>query len=324
MTHIPPEGSEAARLPTTGSSLLERLHAAEPLLAVELRPPRSGLSHDASIDSWIDMYHAARSLARQDVVLFLTDNAVGVAEEENLHHLTTNLAQNVELSRLVPFLTCKHSLEYCVMYAARAASEGLESLTVLGGDLAAGPQRCVAHAWELRERIRRQVPSLTLGGWANPHRDPREQADFLRAPHFGAEYFLTQVVSHHHLDRVARFVDEIDQRGVSYPGLFGVFYYRSARSLERLSQFFPVPVQEIAREFEAGASAKEICLRTVRALHDLGINRFYLCNLSPEEAPAFVREVREVLQAPPPHLRKHPTRHIARPAVPSPTGRGTG
>lgn len=267
-------------------TLTERLRSDEPSLAVELRPPRSGLSHDASIESWIDMQRAARGLARRGVTLFLTDNAVGEAEEENLHHLTANLAQDVELSGLVPILTCKHALEYCLMYAARAASAGLEALTVLGGDRFAGPPRCVEHAWELRRQVRSQVPALALGGWANPHRDPAAQAEYLCREEFSAEYYLTQVVSHHHLGRVERFLEATARRAVPLPALFGVFYYRSARprSLERLGRYFPVPAAELTREFEAGRSADDICLQTLRALRALGIRHFYLSNLDPVEA----------------------------------------
>ena len=49
------------------------------------------------------------------------------------------------------------------------------------------------------------------------------------------------------------------------PGMFGVFYYRSAnrRTLETLSEFLPVPVADLAAEFGDGASAG----RHLRAIH---------------------------------------------------------
>ena len=86
-------------------SLLDRLRSDRPLVAVEFRPPRSDLSYSDSVDTWIDMYHAVQPLAQRDTVLFVTDNAVGESEEENLRHLTTNLAGEINPSRLVPFLT---------------------------------------------------------------------------------------------------------------------------------------------------------------------------------------------------------------------------
>ena len=58
--------------------------------------------------------------AHQDVAVFLTDSAVGAQEEDNLRHLVTNLGNDVPRDRIAPFLTAKHSLEYCLSYAERA------------------------------------------------------------------------------------------------------------------------------------------------------------------------------------------------------------
>lgn len=263
------------------SRLLARLASDRPLVAVELRPPRMGLSARESMNTWIDMYHAVRRLERRDTVVLLTDNAVGQAEEENLNHLTTNLAGEIDAAKVVPFLTCKHPLDYCLMYAARAASHGFEALTVLGGDKSVGPPRCVAYAYQLRALIRERVPGLALGGWANPHRDPAEQVGFLLQPQFTGEFYLTQVVSHHSMRAVELFVREARRRGVRYPGVFGVFLYRSAnpRTLAALGRYFPVPAAELTREFEAGATPEEICGRTIRALRDVGVDKVYVSNL---------------------------------------------
>lgn len=261
--------------------LLERLRDPRPLVTVELRPPRNDLGRAASIDTWIDTYHAIRGLAGKDTLVFLTDNAVGQEEEENLHHLTTNLARDVDPAKLIPFLTCKHSLDYCLMYAARAASSGYEAVTVLGGDTHVGPARCVEHACELRQRLRQRAPGLALGGWANPHRDPERQVEFLLDPGFAADFFLTQVVSHHDLAAVERFLDALSRHRVPLPGVFGVFHYRSAnpRTLRRLAKFMPVPVEQLSAEFAAGASADEVCARSIRALRQLGATRVYVSNL---------------------------------------------
>jgi hypothetical protein len=263
------------------SALLDRLRAHDPLIAVELRPPRSGLTAAQSMDTWIDMYHAVRHLASDDTILFLTDNAVGVAEEENLAHLAANLAGDVPPAKFAPFLTCKHTLEYCLVYADRAVTHGFEALTVLGGDRTVGPPRCVEHAYELRQRIRARHAGLALGGWANPHRDPGSQVDFLLSDHFTGDFYLTQVVSHHHLRAVEAFVEEGRRRGVHHPGVFGVFYYRSAnpKTLAALERFFPVPAAELTREFESGATPDEICARTVFALREVGVDKVYLSNL---------------------------------------------
>ena len=285
----------APQAPT--STLLERLRTDEPLVSVELRPPRSDLDAAGSMEAWIDMRHAVRRLAGDDSFVFLTDNAVGTSEEENLGHLTSNLGGEVDFGRLVPFLTCKHTLEYCLLYAERAASQGFEALTVVGGDREVGPPRCVEHAYMLREKLRRRVPELVLGGWANPHRDPEQQVEYLVRDEFHGDYYLTQVVSHHDADRVERFLEEADRRGLEAPGVFGVFYYRSAnpRTLERLGEFFDVPAEELTREFEAGATPEEICARSIRALRDAGATHVYVSNLGLRRAPARLRSVRSRL-----------------------------
>jgi len=268
-------------------SLVRRLRSPEPMVGLELRPPRSDLDSTGSIDAWIDMRHAVRRLAGEGRWVFLTDSAVGQAEEENLGHLVANLEGEVDFARLVPFLTCKHSLEYCLLFAERAASRGFRSLTVVGGDREVGPPRCVAHAYLLREKIEGRVPELELGGWVNPHRDPKEQVGYL-AEAFHGDYYLTQVVSHHSAGRVEALLGEAERRGVEIPGAFGVFYYRSANpeTLERLGEFFPVPARELTREFDAGAEPEQICARSIRALRDAGARHVYVSNLGLRRAPS--------------------------------------
>ena len=233
------------------------------------------------MDIWIDLNHSIRNLALKDIFVFLTDDAVGSREEENLGHLAANVGSDVPLSRLVPFLTCKHTIEYCVMYADRAHSLGFEALTVVGGDTAVGPPRCVPHAYMLRQRIRERQPELSLGGWANPHRDVRRQVEYLDADDFSADFYLTQIVSHHSAGRVEAFLEECDRRGVDTPGIFGVFYYWSAHTgtLGRLGEFFPVPAEELTREFDAGATPEEVLRRTLEALRAAGAGRVYISNL---------------------------------------------
>lgn len=250
-------------------------------MTVEMRPPRSGLGRAETMDVWIDLHQSVRRLLRDDRFVFVTDNAVGAQEEENLAHLAANLGQEVDLRRVVPFLTTKHTLDYCLMYAARAASSGIESLTVLGGDVSVGPPRCVPHAHELRALIRQRAPGLVLGGWANPHRPADEQVRFLAAEDFHADFFLTQVVSHHSLDRVEALLAERERRGVKVPGVFGVFFYRSANpgTLAKLGEFFPVPAEGLARDFAAGDSPEEVCAHTIRALRAAGADKIYVSNL---------------------------------------------
>src|SRR5262245_23904235 len=229
------------------AALVEQLRTMPRVIAAELRPPRAELAAAASMDAWIDTYHAVRGLTRGGTCVFLTDSAVGLREEDNLRHLVTNLGSDVPRSRVVPFLTCKHPREYCLAYADRATQHGFNSLVVLGGDKHRGPPRCVEHAWELREPIHQRPPALTLGGRAKPHADAAAQVAHLLAARVTAEFYLTQIVSHHSRRAVERFTAEAERRGVQIPGLFGVFYYRSAnpKTLETLRAFLPVPVDEL-------------------------------------------------------------------------------
>ena len=261
--------------------LLTALRSGASVFAAELRPPRAELATAEGMDAWIDTYHAVQRLTRQGTYVFLTDSAVGSQEEDNLRHLVTNLGNDVPRERIVPFLTAKHSIEYCLSYAERAHQKGFPALVVLGGDKSVGAPRSVEHAWQLRQLLRERDDALTLGGWANPHADPERQVDYLGAANFHAEFFLTQVVSHHHAGQVARFVAAAERRGLQLPGIFGVFYYRSAnaRTLGALNSFLPVPVEGLTREFAEGATPEDVCARTIRTLMDVGARHFYISNL---------------------------------------------
>ena len=274
-------------------ALLDALRARDSVIAAELRPPRAELEAIASMDAWIDTYHAVKSLTRDGTFVFLTDSAVGSKEEDNLRHLMINLGSDVPRSSVVPFLTSKHPLDYCLAYADRAQQHGFDSLVVLGGDKSIGAPRCVGHAWELRQAIRGHQPDLTLGGWANPHADPVAQVRYLLDTDVNAEFYLTQIVSHHSRDDVERFVSEAERRKLTLPGMFGVFYYRSAnpRTLRALSGFLPVPAEALTREFGEGASADDVCARSLRALMDAGARHFYISNLPLGRAAATLQRI---------------------------------
>jgi 5,10-methylenetetrahydrofolate reductase len=274
-------------------TLLDSLRPDRRVIAAELRPPRAELAASASMDAWIDTYHSVRSLTRDGTFVFLTDSAVGSREEDNLRHLVINLGTDVPRSSVIPFLTCKHPLEYCLAYADRAHHHGFDSLVVLGGDKSVGAPRCVEHAWQLREEIRKRVPGLALGGWANPHADPAAQIEHLLDAHATAEFYLTQIVSHHSRGAVEAFLEQANARGLAIPGLFGVFYYRSAnpKTLQSLSGFLPVPVEQLTREFTAGATPEQVCARTIRELSQAGVRHFYISNLPIGRAAATLHRV---------------------------------
>ena len=275
------------------SDLVDALKRDTRVIAAELRPPRAELHSAASMDAWIDTYHAVRGLTREGTFVFLTDGAVGLKEEDNLRHLIINLGTDVPRARVIPFLTCKHTVEYCVAYADRARTHGFDSLVVLGGDKSVGPPRCVEHAWQLREMIHERERGLAMGGWANPHADPSTQVGHLMDARVTAEFYLTQIVSHHNRAAVERFLAEGARRGLSLPGMFGVFYYRSANSktLEALRDFLPVPVDELRAEFAAGATPEAVCARSIRELSAAGVRHYYVSNLPVNRAASTLKKI---------------------------------
>jgi hypothetical protein len=263
-------------------SFLDTLQTGRNVFAAELRPPRAELGSREGMDAWIDTYHAVRTLTKQNVAVFLTDSAVGMQEENNLRHLVTNLGPDMPRGLVVPFLTTKHSLDFCLNYAEQAWQNNFPALVVLGGDRNLGRPRCVNHAWELRRKIKEHEPRLTLGGWANPYGNVEQQVGYLADDSFSAEFYLTQIVSHLDAEPVARFLKEAHRRGLDHvPGMFGVFYYRSPsrKTLDTLSKFLPVPVDALVAEFASGASPVEICARTIRTMMNLGVRHFYISNL---------------------------------------------
>lgn len=280
-------------MPPAQPDLLTALKAGGSVVGVELRPPRAELAGAEGMDAWIDTYHAVRRLTRDGTFVFLTDSAVGAEEEDNLRHLVTNLGTDVPRERIVPFLTSKHSLEYCLSYAERAQQSGFPALVVLGGDKTVGVPRSVEHAWQLREMLQQRNRAIALGGWANPNNNPERQVDFVADAHFHGSFYLTQVVSHHNIAPVRTFLELAAKRRVTIPGMFGVFYYRSAnaKTLEILKGFLPVPAKGLTREFGAGATPEEVCARTVRALLDAGAKHFYISNLPLARASAILAKI---------------------------------
>jgi hypothetical protein len=108
-----------------------------------------------------------------------------------------------------------------------------------------------------------------------------------------AEFYLTQVVSHHDLPAVKRLLEAGRRKGLTLPGMFGVFFYRSAnpKTLGALKEFLPVPAEALAREFAKGATAEDVCARSVRALIDAGVQHFYISNLPIGRAPLVLADI---------------------------------
>ena len=130
--------------------------------------------------------------------------------------------------------------------------------------------------------------------------EPERQVDYLLAREFAAEFYLTQIVSHHSRQQVEDFLGEAQKRGLTIPGMFGVFYYRSAnaRTLAALSGFLPVPAGELTAEFNAGATAEEICARSIRTLSSAGVRHFYISNLPVNRAAHTLQRILDLAGAP--------------------------
>jgi 5,10-methylenetetrahydrofolate reductase len=238
------------------------------------------LAMDQSVEAWIDSNRLMRKVAALRRFVFMTDGALGRREEPNLRHVTINMGADADRSRIVPILTTKHSLDYCLGFAERSYALGFTSMVVLGGDNSDNVPRCVQHAYELRRLIRQNVPGLTLGGWASPH-GGRRQIEYILAPEYSADFFLAQIVSHYQTPALDDFLEHSVKLGVKIPAIFGVFYYRSAnpKTCALLSPFFPVPYDDLKRDFDAGISSEEICARSVVALLQRGVKHVYISNL---------------------------------------------
>src|SRR2546421_6797214 len=146
-------------------SLLSALSSEKRLINVEMCPPGMDLPMEQSVEAWIDSNHLMRKISALRRFVFMTDGAIGRREEPNLRHVTINLGDGADRSRIVPILTTKHTLDYCLEFAERSYALGFSALVVLGGDKSDGIPRCVPHAYELRRLIRERVPGLALGGW---------------------------------------------------------------------------------------------------------------------------------------------------------------
>ena len=243
------------------------------------------------------MYHSIQRLSRHDTIIFLTDNAVGLSEEENLAHLTANLAGDVDPSRIVPFLTSKHSIEYCLMHASRAASHGFGALTVLGGDHTVGPPALRA------ARPRAALSHSPAGAQARPRRlgqpsSPGGRAGGLPAgrPVRGRVLPDPGGLPPQHPCRGAVSQGGAPAGCASTRVSSGCFSIGAPTpgTLARLADFFPVPAAELTREFEAGLTPEEICAKTVRALRDVGADKVYLSNLGFKQVESQYRRIVEL------------------------------
>src|SRR5256885_10671110 len=102
-------------------SLLKALRDSKRLLLnIEMCPPRVDLPLEESVDAWIDSNRLIRKITSLGRFVFMTDGAIGKREEPNLRHVMLNLGPQTDRGQIIPILTTKHSLEYCLEFAERA------------------------------------------------------------------------------------------------------------------------------------------------------------------------------------------------------------
>jgi hypothetical protein len=63
-----------------------------------------------------------------------------------------------------------------------------------------------------------------------------------------------------------------------------------------LREFLPVPIDELTREFADGATADEICARSIRALREAGARHFYISNLPLGRAAITLRRILDLVE----------------------------
>ncbi len=212
----------------------------------------------------------------------VTDSAVGAQEENNLRHLVTNLGPDVPRQSVVPFLTTKHSIDFCLGYADQVVQHGFPGARRARRRQTRGPRaRGRARVAAAPAHSRRAIPSCrSAAGPTRPATRPVRWPSWARAssPPTSTSRRSCRIIAS---ATSTGFLREADRQGVTAPGMFGVFYYRSAKTstLQTLSQFLPVPVDELSAEFAAGATPVDVCARSIRELMALGVRHFYVSNL---------------------------------------------
>ena len=191
--------------PLCSPSVLRRLQEHRPLVGGRAppTPERHALRRQRGrVDH---MYHSIRRGARQDTHLFLTDNAVGRSEEDTSTPLppTSPAAPAERRNRFSPAST-RSSTSSCI---APGRLDGFEALTVVGG-------RLRRHRSRRASRLRATPHHTALGSpsqprrMADPHREPSGRWTSSWIPHSKGDYYLTEIVSHHHVDRIEWFLAE--------------------------------------------------------------------------------------------------------------------
>ena len=187
----------------SAADLLTALRSGTSVFGAELRPPRAELATAEGMDAWIDTYHAVRRLTRQDTFVFLTDSAVGAAgrrQPASSRHESRSgrpaLARRAvphgeALAGLLPRRTPSAPASTGFRRSSCSAAIGRSALRARSST----PGSCAACCGSA---------TRTSASADGPTRTPIRSGRWTTCPrpHFHAEFFLTQVVSHHQIGAV--------------------------------------------------------------------------------------------------------------------------
>jgi len=210
------------------------------LFAAELRPPALRAGGPRGGTAWIDTYPAVRRL-RPWTSCSLTEPAPSAPlERDNLRPLY-HLGLDVPPRESSPFLTDEACDSSHAGRTQAAPSSGIPALGVLGGHKRGRARRGRSNMRALRAMLRTATTTLALGR-ANPHAD-RAAGGLPRRGHSHADSTSRSGQPHHATGFPPAVTSAAEQRGLTLPGLFASFYYRTPnpRTLDALQGFLHVP-----------------------------------------------------------------------------------
>ena len=107
-----------------------------------------------------------------------------------------------------------------------------------------------------------------------------------------AEFYLTQIVSHHSRPAVEGFLGEAAGAGSRCQGCLACSITARPTRAPSDAQRLPTGAgPHLTEEFSAGASAEDVCARSIRELGAAGVRHFYVSNLPLGRAAATLQRI---------------------------------
>ena len=275
------------------------------VIAAELRPPRAELGPAAGMDAWIDTYHAdPRAGAPRPVRLSDRQRRrlAGRGQPPASRHQSRADVGRSRADRAVPHVEAHARV--LPAYAERARQHGFPALVVLGGDKASARRAASSMRGSCARPSARAAGRSRSAAGPIRMRRPTRQVGFLLDDHAHADFYLTQIVSHHDRARCRAFLGEGGSARASGCPASSACSTTAAPTRRTLNDARASSCRcrwtHCRAEFASGADAVDICARTVRALVDEGA-RAHL-HQQPA-APPHARDARHD-----PRTRRAPTR----------------